>query len=179
MLSLFLLSSCATSEVREVVNNTATVDPVDKILNQKALIKTNRSGNQQFYHMYYLLADSNIVDVPLINKDSFKLDGGQFEITLNSTQFPITAPNCRSELILRMPWTDNSLPNADQLINEKFRIYQLILDLKNNDKAPALKVSIELNPYVKVENGNYLLTQCNIFFRSAKGGYIPNTDRLL
>jgi len=135
-------------------------------------IHTNKGKYKNYYHFEYALENKSIIG----DKSNIKLEeGGMFELRLNKKQFPINAPNCKSGIILRMPWTDPDSENASQYIQEKKNLLDKIIALDNN----RLNVVIELNPYIKLINESPLeleLTRCNIFFRHAKGRYIDKPD---
>ena len=115
-----------------------------------------------------------------LSKKMLKMDGGQFEIYLKKTLFPIKAPQCNKELILRMPWTKSSLPGAEKYIAEKIDLYQKLLAVIEG-KKDSEKIIVELNPYIDVKNKEPLdieLTQCNVFFRHSHGRYIVNKGEI-
>ena len=145
-------------------------DAIDK----NVKIHTSKTKLQAYYHIEYEITPDNFVMPKPISDDVLKADGGQFEVYIKKHLFPINAPHCKKEIILRMPWTKSSLKNASQFIEEKVALYKKLLDVSEG-KRSDLKVIIELNPYVQVTSTNPLnveLTQCNVFFRSSHGRYI-------
>ena len=137
-------------------------------------IYTVKSKSKTYYHVEFKVTPDNFVMPKPISDDVLKADGGQFEVYIKKHLFPINAPHCKKEIILRMPWTKSSLKNASQFIEEKVALYKKLLDVSEG-KRSDLKVIIELNPYVQVTSTNPLnveLTQCNVFFRSSHGRYI-------
>ena len=139
------------------------------------VISTTKGKN--YYHLKYSLTKDNISHIDLFTKKEIERNGGQFQLLIKKEAFPISAPKCKSDLILRMPWTDSYLTNGQKFINEKNHVYSAIRDVFNSAQNDSLDVYIELNPYVKRKNGEYELTQCNIFFRQSKGQYIMNVGK--
>ena len=76
-----------------------------------------------------------------------------------------------------MPWTPPDAPAAAAKIAAKEHLLSRIRALAD---APGdvVTVVVELNPYVEVVSRAPLrvqLTQCNVFFRQAAGGYVDHT----
>lgn len=136
-----------------------------------AEIVENKQNGKVFYHLRYQLTQANIVALDSIEYEQFRIDGGQFEVKLNKALFPIPADNCQSDIILRMPWTDTDLDDAEDKILQKWQLYQNIVAVRSG-QLNSVAVIIELNPYVTEQSGNVLLDYCNVFFRSRQGSYI-------
>jgi Fe-S cluster assembly scaffold protein SufB len=130
------------------------------------------ASGKPYYHMSYVLNAQNIVSVEQLTKQEFMQNGGQFEVRIDKSAFPIPAPNCQSELILRMPWVP---PNQD--LSKKYQLYQGINAVRTH-QAENLEIVVELNPYVQVTEQGITLTQCNLFFRHANSHYVPHTNPL-
>ncbi|MFK3862270.1 hypothetical protein [Pseudoalteromonas rhizosphaerae] len=74
--------------------------------------------------------------------------------------FPITAPMCKKNIIIRMPYSKSE--------KRKRALYNALLLSK------TMTVILELNPYVKVLQKEPLqveLENCNVFFRHKAGDY--------
>lgn len=102
-------------------------------------------------------------------------EGGQFEILIPVSEFPVPAPNCEGYIIVRMPWTDPDLANAEQSIAEKRSLFERIRAMRASGEG-VVPVTLELNPYVEVVSEEPLrlrLTQCNVYFRQQAGAYAP------
>ena len=126
---------------------------------------------------YHLRLDLTAADIDFAASDRHVRSGGQFEIRLRRERFPVAAPDCRGTLILRMPWTPPDAPDAAAKIVAKQALLVRILALAGGG-GDAVTVVLELNPYVEVISRAPLrlrLTQCNVFFRQAAGGYIAHT----
>jgi len=130
-------------------------------------------NNNSYYHLKFSLSKENIASIDLLTKEEMILRRGLFEVFLKKAAFPIEAPFCKSNLILRMPGTDSDYTDSEKFIEEKLDIYNSIRNLLESKGKVTKDVYIELNPYVKVNNGEFQLTQCNIFFRQAYARYIP------
>jgi hypothetical protein len=79
-----------------------------------------------------------------------------------------------------MPWTAPNVPEATKKIVAKQALLERILSLEQNPNA-VVPVVLELNPYVEIISSTPLrlqLTQCNVFFRHAFGGYVDDTEPL-
>jgi hypothetical protein len=136
---------------------------------------TSTTNNRSYNHLKFTLSKGNIASIDLLTNEQVILRRGQFEVRLKKTEFPIDAPYCKSNLILRMPGTDPDYVDSKIFIEEKLDIYNAIRNILKSEQNSSKDVYIELNPYVKINNGEFLLTQCNIFFRQAYGRYIPQT----
>lgn len=129
-----------------------------------------------YYHLKYKLTNNNFVLSR--HNNEFTIENGQFEIFIDQTQFPISAPNCKDRLILRMPATLKSDKNYIESIQRKELLYKEIKSVYQK-KIHSLTVIIELNPYVKVTSRRPLeleLENCNIFFRTRKNHYIDTLN---
>ncbi len=110
------------------------------------------------------------------NNNTYELsEGGQFEVFIRKQAFPIPAPHTDSDyLILRMPYTNPNLPEANRHIATKRALFNQIQAMKSKGQG-SVEVTIELNPYVTVLKHEPLtleLSGRNVFFRQALGQYI-------
>lgn len=141
-------------------------------------VTTSISSKKAYYHLKYSLTKENVISIDSFTSKQFIINGGQFEILLKKSEFPINSPNCKSSLKLRMPWTNSGITNSNLFIEEKYEIYTHIQKIMKSSKPSYIDVYIELNPYVEIKEGKFSLTQCNIFFRQSKGQYIAKTGSL-
>ncbi|WP_422473192.1 hypothetical protein [Endozoicomonas sp. ALB032] len=119
-------------------------------------IKVNPGKYSDYYHMQYELKSGEY----RVNKHYGFNQGGQFEILVPKKYFPIPAPNCKKNIIIRMPASENE--------GRKRALYDKLL------AAESVVVTLELNPYVNVTNESPLeleLQYCNVFFRQKWGDY--------
>jgi hypothetical protein len=130
------------------------------------------ASGRPYYHLMYVLDSENLLQVEDYSWQEFEENGGQFEVQLEKSVFPIHAPNCNSNLILRMPWVP---PGND--LTTKYQIYKAILAV-HLAQAGKVSVVLELNPYVQQTDLGIELSQCNIFFRHANSQYVPHTSSL-
>jgi hypothetical protein len=138
-------------------------------------IVVNPGRHGPYYHMRFDLVASGI---DFSQSDRSAGPGGQFTVRLRPEHFPVPAPSCRGDLILRMPWTSPSLPDANLKIAAKMALQERILKLEHTPDA-AVPVVLELNPYVQMVSRAPLLlrlTQCNVFFRQVLGAYVGDTE---
>lgn len=141
-------------------------------------VVTSVLNGKNYYHLKFLLSSKNIVSVASYTDKQFLDNGGQFEVLVKKNAFPISSPNCKSNIILRMPWTNPKLSNSKLFISEKMAIYKAIKNITNSEEHDTLDIAVELNPYVSLKSNRFELTQCNIFFRHARGRYISRTGNL-
>ncbi|MDO6763702.1 hypothetical protein [Agarivorans sp. 1_MG-2023] len=140
-------------------------------------VVTTTSNGKSYYHLKLSLDDQSIKSIKELSADQFVMNGGQFEVRVQQKALPIKAPNCKSDLILRMPWTNSDLSAAEVFIDEKYNVYKAIVDASKSEGS-NVDVYIELNPYVQKTGDDFELTECNVFFRHANGQYIPKTGVL-
>ncbi|MCC3860499.1 hypothetical protein [Pseudemcibacter aquimaris] len=120
-------------------------------------ITVNSGKYADYFHMHYELVPGQYS----INLDYGFNQGGQFEVLVPKEYFPIPAPECNKNIIIRMPFSVNE--------NRKKVLYDNLL--RATEKTT---VTLELNPYVNVINEESLkleLQYCNVFFRHKNGDY--------
>lgn len=136
---------------------------------------TVRPARGHFYLCYELTAAR-----VNFTTDSRFLDGGQFEVRIPRNKFPIPAPKCRSDIILRMPWTDPRVEDASRKVEEKRKLFDAIMALKAGG-TQSISIMVDLAPYVREVAHDPLqleLTQCNIFFAERSGAVVPPEPEL-
>jgi hypothetical protein len=111
--------------------------------------------------------------------DDGQSEGGEFEVIVQPSAFPVPAPSSCKGIIVRMPWTLYSQPpNVKANIVAKKALYDQILTIKSNSGG-HVNVVLELNPYITVMQTNPLklqLSECNVFFRDVSGKYTPSLN---
>jgi hypothetical protein len=146
------------------------------LASEKPTVSVTHGKYSDYYHIKYELTDNNF-DLQK-NDKKYVQDNGQFEIYLRKDAFPISAPNCKDMLILRMPASLSGDKDYKTSVQEKLRLYRTIEEV-HDKKLQGLPVVIELNPYVRVNSKRPLsleLEQCNIFFRTKHGRYVDTLD---
>ena len=119
-------------------------------------IKINPGKYSDYYHIQYELVSGNYS----VNTEYGFNKGGQFEVFVAKELFPIAAPNCNKNIIIRMPYSN--------LEKRKRALYNELL-LSN-----TITVTLELNPYIKILKTEPLqveLAYCNVYFRHRGGDY--------
>jgi hypothetical protein len=133
------------------------------------------------YGLYYSMSfDLTARAIDFARSDRTATSGGQFELHLKPEWFPIAAPHCRGPLILRMPWTAPGIAQAETKIAAKKALLARIWKLQR-DPGLTVPIELELDPYVEMVSRSPLrlqLTECNLFFRHAFGGYIDYSGPL-
>lgn len=176
-LSLYACSSDRQHSAEKQLAEQQATDTVDYITEDKTDSTANYTTNyaasgKPYYHLRYALNSENLLQVDRYSLAEFEQNGGQFEVLLDKSFFPIQTPNCKSSLILRMPWVP---PDKD--VTAKFQLYQAILAV-HLQQANSASVVLELNPYVQETERGLELTQCNVFFRHANSEYVSHTESL-
>jgi len=154
---LLFLSSCSNAAITET--------PAPYTVNLG-------SNGTAYYHMLYALTPKNLQSVERVSQQQFFANGGQFELIIKKAEFPIPAPQCNSDIILRMPWV---APQHD--VSEKYQLYLAIVNLADTQQG-RVPVAIELNPYVEKNESVIQLKHCNVFFRHSRNYYIPHIKAL-
>ncbi|KXI27450.1 hypothetical protein [Paraglaciecola hydrolytica] len=154
---LLFLSSCSNAAITET----------------PAPYTVNLGGNgKAYYHVLYDLSPKNLLSVERVTLQQFVVNGGQFELLINKAEFPIPAPQCKSDIILRMPWV---APQHD--VSEKYQLYLAIVNLADTQQG-RVPVAIELNPYIEKNEDGIQLQHCNVFFRHTRNHYISHIHAL-
>jgi hypothetical protein len=97
--------------------------------------------------------------------DEFMRDWGQFEVRVPKGRFPIRAPRCRRNVILRMPAASPRKAEWRERIESRWRLFQSILEVKAG-KVAQLEVELAAGPYqTRDEQGEVVLQYCNAFFK--------------
>jgi hypothetical protein len=101
-----------------------------------------------------------------ITREAFAEKWGQFEVRIPKAQFPIAAPNCRKEIILRSKGVDPSASDRDKQLARRWSIYQSLRDIIR-DKTGSVEVPIALGPYMQKDKaGEPVLEYCNAYINA-------------
>ncbi|MDP5041263.1 MAG: hypothetical protein NWQ26_10400 [Paraglaciecola sp.] len=169
-----LLGSCFVSLCALACSSAITEPETAVVLTQAAkpfVINLGANG-KPYYHLMFNLTAQNVTGIEHSSETEFRQNGGQFSLTIDKNAFPIAAPKCKSDIILRMPWVASKVD-----VSEKYQLYLAILRVSEQNKG-QLPVAIELNPYVSETQDKLVLEQCNVFFRHSHNHYIPNIKPL-
>lgn len=100
-------------------------------------------------------------------REEFDQAYGQFQVLIPKRLFPIAAPNCRKNVILRMPGTGPQAPNAKPTLDAKWELFQSIHAVLAGN-ASEVKVQIDSGPYMtRDKRGDRTLEWCNAFIRTS------------
>lgn len=119
-------------------------------------IKVNPGRYSNYYHMTFELISGQYK----LNTEYGFNEGGQFEVYVPKKHFPIAAPNCKENIVIRMPYSESE--------TKKRALFDSLAASK------TVKVTLELNPYLNVIRTSPLeleLQYCNVFFRHRSGDY--------
>ena len=110
------------------------------------------------------------------NRKAFEADYGQFEVYIPKGMFPVPAPNCRKNIILRMPGTSPDAPGAKKQLELNWQLFQSIHAVIEG-KLASVEVPIEVKhspgiaPYMRLDKqGNPTLEWCNAFISANSMG---------
>lgn len=112
------------------------------------------------------LSNQDILQIKAANisRKSFENDWGQFEVLIVKNRFPIPAPNCRSNIILRMPGIAPDAPDRRKQLDIRWYVFQSLLDLKDK-KIDQFEVVLSNKHYMKFDGkGKPYLQYCNAYF---------------
>jgi hypothetical protein len=151
---------------------TSTIEPEESVKNRLPYTINLGQSGKPYYHLMFELTAENVLEVEKLSQDQFKENGGQFELSIKKNAFPVNAPHCNGDIVLRMPWVSSYVD-----VSDKYELYQAIIDLRSAKLAKVL-VAIELNPYIEKSTDGIQLQYCNVFFRHADKQYIPHINAL-
>lgn len=122
--------------------------------------------------MSFTLTQQNIVSIDTKkdkNRKAFEADYGQFEVYIQKEMFPVPAPNCKKNIILRMPGTSPDAPGAKKQLELNWQLFQSIHAVIEG-KLASVEIHIEIKhspgiaPYMLLDKqGNPVLEWCNAF----------------
>jgi len=139
-------------------------------------IHVNTSGDQTYHHLQLdVRAGDLVTSGPLMDREMAYAftSGGQFEIYLQPAAIGVPSPDCTGGIIVRMPWTNPELPDAEPTVKTKRALFDALVEVREG-RRDAQPVVLELEPYVEVAHDDprdVSLTQCNVFFRYAHASY--------
>ena len=83
------------------------------------VVHNGKSGKNGalYYHLLFTSDTGNLTKFKVLSERQFKQNGGQCEVLLKKQSFPIAAPDCKSDIILRMPWVAGQLGLAQKYLN--------------------------------------------------------------
>ena len=121
-------------------------------------IKINPGRYFNYYHIEFELNPNQYS----VNTEYGFTARGQFEVFVPKELFPIPAPKCRNNIIIRMPASFSSS------VRKKRKLYDSLLN------SERIRVILKINPFVEVVRQEPLaleLTHGNVFFRQKNDNY--------
>lgn len=95
---------------------------------------------------------------------SFDRDWGQFEVLVPKERFPIPAPNCRKNVILRMPAVGPDAPDRERRVEWRWTLFRALHDLASG-RIEEVETALLPGPYMKTDgSGRPVLEYCNAYF---------------
>lgn len=119
-------------------------------------IKVNPGKYSNYYHIKFELLSGQYE----LNTGYGFNKGGQFEVLVPKEHFPVAAPKCNKNIIIRMPYSESEA--------KKRALFDSLAASK------TVTVTLELNPYINIIKTSPLeieLQYCNVFFRHRFGDY--------
>lgn len=118
-----------------------------------------------------------------VDKGKFEQDmWGQFEIRIPKASFPIAAPNCKKNILLRAPGIDPDKAGAQEKFEARWQLFQAIHDVADGKRA-SIEVPVEVKhspgfaPYMILDaHGKPTLEWCNAFI-DTKALNAPQTGK--
>jgi hypothetical protein len=90
---------------------------------------------------------------------------GQFEVLIPKERFPVPAPNCKKNIILRMPGVSPNDRSRSAKLDARWDLFQSLYAVKEGKKESIL-VYIASGPYMKTKkDGAGELEYCNAFIK--------------
>lgn len=90
---------------------------------------------------------------------------GQFEVFVPKDHFPVPAPNCKKNIILRMPGVAPNDPSRSAKLDARWDLFQYLHAVKEGKKESIL-VYVASGPYMKTKKGGTReLEYCNAFIK--------------
>ncbi len=114
------------------------------------------------------LTATDIVSIGIpksIERSAFDFDGGQFQVLIPKERFPIPAPNCRKNVIFRMPGVPHEDPLRSAKLDARWDLFQSLYAVKEGKKE-SIPVYVASGPYMKTKkDGTRELEYCNAFIK--------------
>ena len=169
-LSAAILIACTTSTVNSDVSSRGK----PFILTQQNIVSID-PGKDKIPEAFDYLVKQGLVKLEP-GKDkmraAFDYDGGQFQVLIPKELFPFPAPNCKKNIILRMPGTDRDAPGSNKKLEIRWQLFQSLHAVKEGRMA-SVEVPIEIKhspgiaPYMRLDKqGNPTLEWCNAYINA-------------
>ena len=109
-----------------------------------------------------IVSISQSKDIP---RAEFDDDWGQFQVLIPKERFPVSAPNCKKNIILRMPGVAPDDPSRSAKLDARWDLFQSLYAVKEG-KRESILVYVASGPYMKTKkNGARELEYCNAFIK--------------
>ena len=91
---------------------------------------------------------------------------GLFEVRIPKKLFPIPAPNCRKNVMLRIFGVDPDEPDSKQKLEFRWQLFQSLHAVLEG-KIASIEVPIDSGPYMKFDKqGSPILEWCNAYINA-------------
>jgi len=117
--------------------------------------------------MLFSLTQQNIIAIEPskdISREKFESGmWGLFEVRIPKKLFPIPAPNCRKNVMLRIFGVDPDERDSKQKLEFRWQLFQSLYAVMEG-KIDSIEVPLESGPYLKFDKqGNPILEWCNAY----------------
>lgn len=106
-----------------------------------------------------------IDQLELKTRDDFDRYDGLFQIIIPKDRFKVfQAPNCKKEIAIRpLPRNMNKKGLSQEAIDHRWQLLQSFIAVVEGT-SESITVSLDPEPYMKLNGNELVLKQCNVFF---------------
>lgn len=105
-----------------------------------------------------------------IGREAFDKELGQFELRIATQNFPIAAPYCRDQVILRMPGAPPDDGQREAQLEVRWALFQAFHALARG-KTGQIEISIAPGPYLQADaQGKPQLQACDAYIAIGRAG---------
>ena len=129
--------------------------------------EANKASSKE---MLFNLTQQNIVAIEPgkeISREKFEQGmGGLFEVRIPKKLFPIPAPHCRENVILRIIGVDPDSPDSKMKLEFRWQLFQSLQAVMEG-RIAGIDVPLDTGPYMKFDKqGNPALEWCNAYINA-------------
>jgi len=137
------------------------------LLSVSALVTSHAQNPPREISMMITADDIVSISQPKeVSRSEFDNDSwGQFQVLIPKGRFPVPAPNCKKNVILRMPGVAPDDPSRSAKLDARWDLLQSVYAVKEGKKESIL-VYVASGPYMKTKkDGTRELEYCNAFIK--------------
>ena len=100
------------------------------------------------------------------SQDAFFRDWGQFELRIPKDRFPIPAPHCRKNIILRVPGVGPRVEDRARKLEQRWNLFEALPALTKS-KEGKVELPLARGPYIESDGaGGRQLQYCNAYIEA-------------